>query len=586
MNFFNNLKIGRRLALGFFILLALLILVSGTAISRLGVVNAATSDLSTNWLYATRALGEYGAALSTMRRGEALTVMAKSPQDLDQQAQRIAAAKTTAAAAWKRYFGTVNLGEEQRLAQTIQDAQAAYYAALDKNLAIAKSGDRAKTEEIYRSDTRAAFDATMAAVDADVAFQTQGADAAYQLSQDTYSRTLTLVIGLVVLAVLITVAFAWVLTNSIVRPIRRAVEVAETVAAGDLSSVVVVTSTDEAGQLLAALRRMNESLVGIVSQVRNSSDSIATGSTQIATGNADLSQRTEEQASNLQQTAASMEQLTATVKQNADTARQATQLVGGAATAAGEGGEVMDRVVATMGEINDSSRKIADIIGTIDGIAFQTNILALNAAVEAARAGEQGRGFAVVAGEVRALAQRSAQAAKEIKALISTSVEKVEAGSSLVDQAGTTMGEIVAQVKRVSDLIGEISASSEEQSRGISQIGDAVTQLDQVTQQNAALVEESAAAAESLKHQAQQLATTVAGFKLDASSPTRPLPAAPSAPLKRPAPAPARPVLRSAPARVPAKPVIRSGAKPPAPRPAVAAPAMAKPADDGEWTSF
>jgi methyl-accepting chemotaxis protein len=288
------------------------------------------------------------------------------------------------------------------------------------------------------------------------------------------------------------------------------------VASGDLSSHIHSRHHDETGQLLAALKRMNESLVDMVGRVRNASDSIATGSTQIATGNADLSQRTEEQASNLQQTAASMEELTATVKHNADTARQAEQLATSASTVAEQGGTMVGQVVSTMGDISASSKKIADIIGVIDGIAFQTNILALNAAVEAARAGEQGRGFAVVAGEVRALAQRSAQAAKEIKTLIAESVEKVDNGTRLVGDAGQTMEDIVAQVKRVSDLIGEISHSSIEQSTGIGQIGQAVTQLDQVTQQNAALVEESAAAAESLKHQAGQLAELVAVFKLAA----------------------------------------------------------------------
>jgi len=328
------------------------------------------------------------------------------------------------------------------------------------------------------------------------------------------SRATTLQLVFASLAVALAVGLCWAVTRSITVPLGQAVKLAETVAQGDLSSRIGATSKDEIGQLLAALGRMNESLVGIVGQVRNASDSIATGSAQIATGNADLSQRTEEQASNLQQTAASMEQLTATVKNNADTARQATQLASSAATVAAQGGSVVGQVVSTMQGISDSSKKIADIIGVIDGIAFQTNILALNAAVEAARAGEQGRGFAVVAAEVRSLAQRSAQAAKEIKGLIGESVGKVEAGTRLVDDAGRTMGDIVAQVQKVSDLIGEISSASGEQTSGIGQINDAVTQLDHVTQQNAALVEESAAAAESLKHQAASLAQTVAVFKL------------------------------------------------------------------------
>ncbi len=309
----------------------------------------------------------------------------------------------------------------------------------------------------------------------------------------------------------------WVIllvSRNTTRSIQQALEVAERVAAGDLGSVIHIESRDEAGRLLQALRAMNQSLAGIVSTVRASSDSIATGSAQIASGNADLSQRTEEQASSLQQTAASMEELGSTVKANADNARQANQLALSASSVAVEGGEVVSRVVETMKGINDSSKKIADIISVIDGIAFQTNILALNAAVEAARAGEQGRGFAVVASEVRSLAQRSAAAAKEIKGLISASVLRVEEGTALVDRAGSTMTEVVGAIKRVTDIMGEISAASIEQSQGVSQVGEAVSQMDQVTQQNAALVEESAAAAESLKQQAQQLVSAVALFKL------------------------------------------------------------------------
>jgi len=292
---------------------------------------------------------------------------------------------------------------------------------------------------------------------------------------------------------------------------------ADEVAALNLSSSHKDSGNDEVSDLVASLDGMRQALSSVVSTVRHNSDSVATASAQIAMGNQDLSGRTEQQASALQETAASMEQLGSTVKQNADNARQANQLAQGASTVAARGGEVVAQVVDTMKGINDSSKKIADIISVIDGIAFQTNILALNAAVEAARAGEQGRGFAVVAGEVRNLAQRSAEAAKEIKSLITTSVERVEQGSELVDQAGSTMQEIVTSIRRVSDIIGEISAASVEQSSGVAQVGQAVTQMDQATQQNAALVEESAAAAESLKHQAQQLVQAVSVFNITAS---------------------------------------------------------------------
>jgi len=316
------------------------------------------------------------------------------------------------------------------------------------------------------------------------------------------------------LAMLLAALLAWRVTRSVTQPIAAAQQVARTISSGDLTRHIEVRGHDEAAELLQSLQTMQASLRQLVGQVRQSTDSISTASGEIATGNQDLSARTEQTASNLQQAAASMEQLTGTVKQSADSARQANQLASSAADVAARGGAVVSQVVSTMDEINASSKKIADIIGVIDGIAFQTNILALNAAVEAARAGEQGRGFAVVASEVRSLAGRSADAAKEIKSLIGASVERVDAGSRLVADAGQTMKEIVGSVQRVSDIIGEITAASAEQSDGIGQVNTAVTQLDQMTQQNAALVEESAAAAESLRDQAQRLSSVVATFRL------------------------------------------------------------------------
>ncbi|MGV8894820.1 MAG: methyl-accepting chemotaxis protein [Burkholderiaceae bacterium] len=315
-------------------------------------------------------------------------------------------------------------------------------------------------------------------------------------------------------AVVIGVFCALVITRSITVPLLGAVAVAQKVAAGELTSQVVVEGNDETSTLMQALKDMNESLVKTVSDVRSGTETITVASHQIAVGNADLSSRTESQASSLEETASAMEQLTGTVKQNADNARQANQLAASASSVALKGGSVVSQVVNTMGSIKESSRKIVDIIGVIDGIAFQTNILALNAAVEAARAGEQGRGFAVVASEVRNLAQRSAGAAKEIKQLIGDSVDKVDAGSKLVDEAGHTMGMIVNSIKHVADIMGEITAATEEQSHGIEEVNQAITQMDEMTQQNAALVEQAAAAAESMQDQAQKLAEAVSTFKL------------------------------------------------------------------------
>ncbi|WP_332879645.1 methyl-accepting chemotaxis protein [Massilia sp. S19_KUP03_FR1] len=344
-----------------------------------------------------------------------------------------------------------------------------------------------------------------------------------------------------VLSTLVAVSCAILISRSISVPINKAVRIAQTVAAGDLTSHIVATTADETGQLLRALHAMNQSLVKIVSEVRSGTDTIATASAQISNGNFDLSSRTEEQASSLEETAASMEEMTSTVKQNTENAEQASQRAMLASSIAVRGGVVVNQVVETMNSINASSNKIVDIIGVIDGIAFQTNILALNAAVEAARAGEQGRGFAVVASEVRNLAQRSAAAAKEIKTLINDSVAQVATGSRLVAHAGVTMGEIVASIQHVSDIMGDISQSTREQSSGIDQINIAVSQMDQVTQQNAALVEEAAAAAASLEQQASVLASVVSTFTLDSNE-------AQIEPLNRPA---STQQLGAAPRRVP-----------------------------------
>jgi methyl-accepting chemotaxis protein len=399
----------------------------------------------------------------------------------------------------------------------------------------------------------------VAEMDKLVAMQDRNVRALIEASVSADRRLMWGLLGISTLALLLGVGLSWIITRSITRPLNEAVAVAGHVASGDLTSRIDDRHRDEVGQLFEALRQMNTSLGSIVSQVRTGTNTINSASTEIASGNADLSSRTEEQASSLQSTASSIEELTSTVKQNADNATQADKLASTACEVAIKGGAVVSQVVETMGSINDSSKKIVDIIGVIDGIAFQTNILALNAAVEAARAGEQGRGFAVVAAEVRNLAQRSAGAAKEIKALISNSVDKVDTGSRLVDQAGSTMNEVVASVRRVNDIISDIAAASREQTAGIEQVNEAISQMDHVTQQNAALVEQAAAAAASMQEQAHQLSAVVSVFKVHAEDALRtdPMPAmsaaaagpalkAPMKPLVQPPKT--KPVARLAPA--------------------------------------
>jgi len=401
--------------------------------------------------------------------------------------------------------------------QAAIDKAAAYRSAA---LALVEAAltDTAKAQSLRPAFERAfdeletELEAVSGAIEEEANQRASGVDTLF--IQTVTTTAAAIVLGLLGLAAL------FVIGQRLLQALTTSLGMAKAVAEGDLTSRVAVRGTNEAAQLLGALAHMNERLRDIVHAVRTNSEGVATASAQIASGSVDLSQRTERQASSLQEAAASMEQLGSTVKTSADSARQANQLALQASTVALKGGEAVSQVVETMKGINDSSRRIADIIGVIDGIAFQTNILALNAAVEAARAGEQGRGFAVVAGEVRNLAQRSAEAAKEIKGLIGTSVERVEQGTQLVDQAGNTMQEVVASIRRVSDIVGEITAASAEQSDGVSQVGGAVSAIDQSTQQNAALVEESAAAAESLKQQATRLVESVAVFKLGGEAKT------------------------------------------------------------------
>jgi methyl-accepting chemotaxis protein len=409
--------------------------------------------------------------------------------------------------------------EEKALMAAVTSARKVYAKSRDQLFALKKAGDADGVAKLADGLLETQFNAYLTAVqhigEYEAGIERERVAQVQQQYHDGQNFLLALAAGALALGAW----FAYVIAGSITRPLHKAVQVAQTVAAGDLSSRIEVRSKDETGLLLQALKEMNASLVDIVGQVRSGTDTIATASGQIASGNLDLSARTEQQASSLEETASSMEQLTATVKQNGDNSRQAHTLALSASEVARKGGTVVSEVVDTMGEINASARKIVDIIAVIDGIAFQTNILALNAAVEAARAGEQGRGFAVVATEVRNLAQRSASAAKEIKELINESVDKVEAGARLVDLAGSTMEEIVVNVRRVSDIIGEITQASAEQTMGIEQINEAILQMDRVTQQNAALVEEAAAAAASLQDQSGALAQVVSVFQLAGHAP-------------------------------------------------------------------
>ena len=585
--FVKNLKISTRLSAAFAVLVMALLIVAGVAAAQLSAMHQTQIRITENILVGVQLINQLNTDLVKARLLELRHVFNDAPSYKANIEKEMGALQAEMDEIKKQYVPLINSSDEQRTYDTLLVQRKEYVQLMDRLFAVSRTGDAAQAREMLGGRSLEIFNASAKTLTDLIVLKNQQSSNEVAAAERVYNQALIVLVVSGVAAVLLAIAAAIWIIRSIQRPLRNAVEVADKVAEGDLTSKIDVHSQDELGVLLASLQRMQSSLVQTVHTVRSGAEGVASASNQIAMGNTDLSSRTEEQASALEQTAASMEELGSTVRQNADNARQANQLALSASSVAVQGGEVVGQVVDTMRGINESSRKIADIIGVIDSIALQTNILALNAAVEAARAGEQGRGFAVVAGEVRSLAQRSAEAAKEIKGLISDSVERVELGSQLVDKAGSTMNEVVTSIRRVTDIVGEISAASSEQSQGVAQVGEAVTQMDQTTQQNAALVEESAAAADSLRRQAQDLVDAVAVFRLSTyssgssnSARAEPVPArVMTSSVRKTVAAPARALTASAtvtsaqaaPARAATKPV---------------APAKRSEAAEDEWESF
>jgi methyl-accepting chemotaxis protein len=598
---FNNMRVATKLwAVILGLLFAMLLVAMWTRYNTSSANNAAQAEIEQiqdRVVSSTRWRGMVETAV-TMSVAGAVTTDADLATQYEEKVKALSGRMS-------KLFGEIKeastLDDDKKALEKIGTARQPLLASLTKTKELRAAGDAAATKAYVDQTFLPAAATYLASIDDFVALQVQHRSESKTRGAAMEARSDMLGIAAVAILFALGVFLAIALVRSITQPLQRAVGVTEAIAAGDLTQDLQDYRQDEFGDLLRSLSAMVVKLRGVVSEVRLGVDSVSTASNEIATGNHDLSERTEQTASNLQQTAASMEELTSTVTQSADTARQANQLASTAAQAATRGGEVVAQVVSTMHNISSASHKISEIIGTIDGIAFQTNILALNAAVEAARAGEQGRGFAVVASEVRSLAQRSAQAAKEIKVLIGASVATVESGTQQVAQAGETMGEIVSSVRRVSDLIGEISASSGEQRDGINQVNQAVANLDQMTQQNAALVEESAAAASGLREQSQRLAEVVSIFNVGshaaaggraASLPLRHAPASrtAAAPVPKSAvSAPARAALKApakAAAKAPAKPAAKAPIRAPMKALAPASKPAAAPGGEGEWESF
>ena len=532
---FLNLNIANRLRLGFGLLLVFIAVLACVGVRSLNQLHSGTTDLADGvWPRVRQA----NIALDNLRGSMARIGQLVAVDDAAARAHATERLNTNIAAMDKALQDLEPLlvaPTGKAILATSKEQRKTYVALVEQVQALVKDGkaDEARTLAFGKTyDTLQVFAESLRK---QVEFQETRFESTSKDADGVYATALRVIGGVAAVAVLLAIAAAVVITRSVVRPLNRAVDVARTVAAGDLTSRIEVQGKDEAAQMMQALKDMNVSLSTLVLDVRTGSIEIATAAREIATGNLELSSRTEQQAGALEETASSMEEMTSTVRQNAENAQQANQLAASASGVARRGGQVVARVVETMGDIDQASRKIVEIISVIDGIAFQTNILALNAAVEAARAGEQGRGFAVVAGEVRTLAQRSAAAAKEIKQLIDDSVAKVSVGSQLVSDAGATMDEVVTSVQRVTDIVAEISSASREQEGGIVQINHAITEMDSVTQQNAALVEEAAGAAGSLQEQADRLAQMAAVFKVE-------MPATAAAPARKAA-------LKAAPAQ-------------------------------------
>ena len=511
---FNDLRVAHKL---WSVILGLLLLMLLAAVWTQARSSRATAETEAR-------LSAYEEAITTAVRWRglaevALTMSIGSAGTSDPELKKDFDAKVAALTAritpvQEKITKTAESALDKEALDAVAKTRADVRAVGGKIKGLREAGDMAALQAFVESDYRPRAAAYLDSIDKYVAAQEKQRDDAKAALKEVRKSLQIVAVSSAVVVFALSIFFSMMLVRSITQPLEQAVDLAKAIMQGDLTREMSDDRKDEFGVLMRALTDMVTKLRGLVSEVRSGVESMSTASSEIANGNHDLSARTEQTASNLQQTAASMEELTSTVNQSADTAREANSLAANAARVASQGGEVVGQVILSMQHITDSSRKIGDIISVIDGIAFQTNILALNAAVEAARAGEQGRGFAVVASEVRSLAGRSAEAAKEIKSLINTSVERVEHGTALVDKAGVTMTEVVSSIRRVTDIMGEISAASNEQSLGVAQVGEAVTQMDQATQQNAALVEEMAAAASSLKSQANELVQVVGVFKL------------------------------------------------------------------------
>ncbi|MBK7004363.1 MAG: MCP four helix bundle domain-containing protein [Burkholderiales bacterium] len=513
---FSNIKISVKLGAAFAIMVLLTSVMGVFSLVQLARINANTEEMASTWIPSIQYLDDIQGLLNGIRQAELQHVIGVTAEDKKPEADRIVANKAKLEEVIRKVSVLMATPAEQQMLERFGKELKAYYEADTKLLALSDIGpaEAIAAMEYLNGDSRTTFRTLFKSTEEMIASNTQGVEAAHAGARSTYTGSRASVVFWIVLSVALAALMGVWMVRQITRPIAFAVRAATQFASGDLTMALQPKGTDEPAQLLHALESMRLGLARVVSNVRQGSEGVANASSEIAHGNHDLSMRTEQQASGLEETAASMEQLGDTVRQNADNARQANQLALNASSVAVKGGEVVGQVVETMKGINESSNKISDIISVIDGIAFQTNILALNAAVEAARAGEQGRGFAVVASEVRSLAGRSAEAAKEIKSLIGASVDRVAQGTALVDQAGSTMTEVVSSIRRVTDIMGEISAASNEQALGVSQIGEAISHMDRNTQQNAALVEQMAAAASSLKSQAQELVEAVAEFKL------------------------------------------------------------------------